>query len=114
MVSLAQMNLKIYLIIFLMMLSGGEPVRKSTGVTKAWGAWHSQTDDIDQLCSVIEEGEELAAIRAMAGQAFLDRHTASSVCDQLLLRWRRTLIQKHSLSEKALAPGANWSSNQSC
>ena len=36
------------------------------------GEWHRHTDGIDQLCSIIEEGEELAAIRAMAGQAFLD------------------------------------------
>ena len=88
--------------IFLMMLSGGEPVRNSASVSKAWAAWHAQTDGIDQLCSIIEEGEELAAIRAMAGQAFLDTQTAASVCDQLLLRWRRDLIQKHSLSEKAM------------
>ena len=88
--------------IFLMMLSGGEPVRQNTNVTKTWSAWHRQTDGIDQLCSIIEDGEELAAVRALAGQAFLDAQTASSVCDQLLLRWRRNLIQKHSLSSKAL------------
>ena len=85
-----------------MMLSGGEPVRQSTGVAKTWAEWHRHTDGIDQLCSIVEQGEELAAIRAMAGQAFLDTQTAASVCDQLLLRWRRNLIQKHSLSEKAL------------
>ena len=62
-----------------MMLSGGEPVRQSTGVTKTWAEWHRHTDGIDQLCSIIQEGEELAAIRAMAGQAFLDTQTVPPV-----------------------------------
>ena len=88
--------------VFLMMLSNGEPVRQNTSISKTWATWHKNTDEIDQLCSVIEDGEELAAVRALAGQAFLNPHTASNVCDQLLLRWRRNLIQKHSLSEKAL------------
>ena len=87
---------------FLMMLSGGESVRQNTDVSKHWQAWHQQADPIDQLCSVVASGEELAAVRSLAGQAFLDTRTASSVCDQLLLRWRRQLIQQHGLAETAL------------
>ena len=88
--------------LFLMMLSGGEVVRQSQYIQKSWATWHHHTDSIDQLCSVVQEGEELAAVRALAGRAFLDPQTASSVCDQLLLRWRRQLIQKHNLADSAL------------
>ncbi len=87
---------------FLMMLSGGERVRQNTDASEYWKAWNQQADPIDQLCSVVASGEELAAVRSLAGQAFLDTQTASSVCDQLLLRWRRQLIQQHGLAETAL------------
>lgn len=88
--------------LFLMMLSGGEIVRQSQHVQQSWAVWHRKTDTIDQLCSVVQQGEELAAVRALAGRAFLDPQTASSVCDQLLLRWRRQLIQTHNLADSAL------------
>ncbi len=88
--------------LLLMTLSGGEPVRQHSNVQRAWAEWHKHTDSINQLCSLVQEGEELPAVRALAGRAFLDTQTASSVCDQLLLRWRRQLIQQHNLADSAL------------
>ena len=87
---------------FLMMLSGGENVRKNAPLSTEWSQWHSETDSINKLCSLIETGEELSAIRALIGKPFLDSQTAMAVSDQLIFRWKRRLIQTHQLSDSAL------------
>ena len=83
-----------------MMLSGGEMF--DTALNSEWSSWHSETDSINKLCSLIEVGEELSAIRALIGKPFLDSQTATAVSDQLIFRWKRRLIQTHQLSDSAL------------
>lgn len=87
---------------FLMLLAGGEMVRSGTGLLSHWNQWHQQTDPVDQLCTLIQEGEELAAIRSLIGKPYLDTTVARAVSDQLIFRWKRRLIQTHQLPDSTL------------
>lgn len=82
---------------FLMILSGGDAVRNGHEIRPIWNNWHTKTDLIERLCSLVESGEEASAIRGLVGKPFADPIIATSVSDQLLLRWRRRLVQTHNL-----------------
>ena len=82
---------------FLMILSGGDAVRNGHEIRPIWTNWHTKTDLIERLCSLVESGEEASAIRGLVGKPFADPIIATSVSDQLLLRWRRRLVQTHNL-----------------
>jgi hypothetical protein len=87
---------------FLMLLAGGEMVRSGTGMLSHWNQWHQQSDPVDQLCTLVQEGEELAAIRSLIGKPYLDTTVARAVSDQLIFRWKRRLIQTHQLPDSSL------------
>ena len=87
---------------FLMLLAGGDMVRSATGLMSHWNQWHQQTDPVDQLCTLVQEGEELAAIRSLIGKPYLDTTVARAVSDQLIFRWKRRLIQTHQLPDNSL------------
>lgn len=82
---------------FLMSLAEGEPVRNVSEMKPLWHKWHKETDPVNQICSLIEAGEEAAAIRSLVGREFPGPEIASAISDNLLLRWRRRLIQVHNI-----------------
>ena len=82
---------------FLMSLAEGEPVRNASEMKPLWHTWHKETDPVNQVCSLIKSGEEAAAIRSLVGREFPGPEIASAISDNLLLRWRRRLIQVHNI-----------------
>ena len=87
---------------FLMSLAEGEPVRNASEMKPLWHSWHKETDPINQVCSLIKSGEEAAAIRSLVGREYPGPEIASAISDNLLLRWRRRLIQVHNIQFSSL------------
>ena len=77
---------------FLMSLAEGEPVRNASEMKPLWHKWHKE-NPINQICSLIQSGEEAAAIRSLVGREVPGPEIASAISDHLLMRWRRRLIQ---------------------
>ena len=84
---------------FMMLLADGDEVRPNPALRKLWVDWHRTEDPIQRLCTVVNSGEEPAAIRALVGRAAPGPSIASAISDHLLLRWRRFLLRNHDIQE---------------